>query len=97
MLRRMAVILMLLLMASGSRGDEADRPRIFLEKKIFAESSEGRKSFYEVHTVAKGESLWKILRDKVPLFPQDYSALLRAFRRANPEVKDPGIHLIQQL
>jgi len=90
MLRRMAVVLMLLLMASGSRGEEADRPKIFLEKKIFAESSAGRKSFYEVHTVAKGESLWKILREKVPLFPQDYPTLLRAFRRANPEVKDPG-------
>ncbi|MGW8284876.1 MAG: LysM peptidoglycan-binding domain-containing protein [Candidatus Deferrimicrobiaceae bacterium] len=90
MYRRMAVVLMLLLMASGSRGDEADRPKIFLEKKIFTESSAGRKSFYEVHTVAEGESLWKILREKAPLFPQDYPVLLRAFRRANPEVKDPG-------
>jgi len=90
MLRRMAVVLMLLLVASGSRGDEGDRPKIFLEKKIFAESSAGQKNFYEVHTVAKGESLWKILREKAPLFPQDYPALLRAFRRANPEVKDPG-------
>ena len=90
MYRRMAVVLMLLLMASGSRGDEADRPKIFLEKKIFTESSAGRKSFYEVHTVAKGESLWKILKEKAPLFPQDYPVLLRAFRRANPEVKDPG-------
>jgi len=90
MLRRTAFVLMILLTASVSRGDEADRPKIFLEKKIFAESSAGRKSFYEVHTVAEGESLWKILKEKVPLFPQDYSALLRAFRRANPEVKDPG-------
>ncbi|MDX1815249.1 MAG: LysM peptidoglycan-binding domain-containing protein, partial [Thermodesulfobacteriota bacterium] len=90
MVRRTAVVLVFLLMASGSRGDEADRPKIFLEKKIFAESSEGQKSFYEVHTVEKGESLWKILREKAPLFPQDYPALLRAFRRANPEVKDPG-------
>lgn len=90
MYRRMAVVLMILFMASGSRGDEAERPKIFLEKKIFTESSAGRKNFYEVHTVAKGESLWKILREKVPLFPQDYPALLRAFRRANPEVKDPG-------
>ena len=90
MLRRTAVVLMILLTASGSRGDEVDRPKIFLEKKIFAESSAGRKSFYEVHTVAKGESLWKILKEKAPLFPQDYSSLLRAFRRANPDVKDPG-------
>lgn len=90
MIRRLAVVLVLLLMASGSRGDEADRPKIFLEKKIFAETSTGRKSFYEVHTVAKGENLWKILREKSPVFPQDYPSLLRAFRRANPKVKDPG-------
>ncbi len=90
MIRRLAIVLVLLLMASGSRGEEADRPKIFLEKKIFAETSTGRKSFYEVHTVAKGETLWKILREKSPLFPQDYPSLLRAFRRANPKVKDPG-------
>jgi hypothetical protein len=90
MIRRLAVVLVLLLMASGSRGDEADRPKIFLEKKIFAETSTGRKSFYEVHTVAEGENLWKILSEKSPVFPQDYPSLLRAFRRANPEVKDPG-------
>jgi len=90
MIRRLAVVLVLLLMASGSRGDEADRPKIFLEKKIFAETLAGKKNFYEVHTVAEGESLWKIFGEKSPLFPQDYSSLLRAFRRANPEVKDPG-------
>ena len=90
MIRRLAVVLVLLLMASGSRGDEADRPKIFLEKKIFAETLAGQKSFYEVHTVAEGENLWKILGEKSPLFPQDYPSLLRAFRRANPKVKDPG-------
>lgn len=90
MIRRLAVVLVLLLMASGSRGDEADRPKIFLEKKIFAETLAGKKNFYEVHTVAEGESLWKIFGEKSPLFPQDYPSLLRAFRRANPEVKDPG-------
>jgi hypothetical protein len=90
MVRIAAVVLALLLMASGSRGDQGERPRIFLEKKIFAETSEGRKSFYEVHTVLKGENLWKIFRGKSPLFPEDYPSLLREFRRANPKVKNPG-------
>lgn len=90
MVRFAAVVLALLLMASGSRGEEGERPKIFLEKKIFSETSKGQKHFYEVHTVSKGENLWKILREKSPLFPEDYPKMLREFRRANPDVKDPG-------
>lgn len=90
MVRIAAIILAVLLTASGSRGQEGERPRIFLEKKIFSETSTGRKNFYEVHTVSKGENLWKILSGKSPLFPEDYPSLLREFRRANPDVKDPG-------
>ncbi len=89
MFRYVAAILPILLLATGSRGEE-DRPKIYLEKKIFAETSTGKKSFYEVHTVSEGESLWKILRDRSPLFPEDYSSLLREFRRGNPGVRDPG-------
>ncbi len=89
MVRRLAIALALLLMASASRGDEAEQPKIFLEKKIFTETSKGRKNFYEVHTVAEGESLWRIFSERSPIFPQDYSSLLRAFRHANPDVKNP--------
>ncbi len=89
MVRFAAVVLALLLMVSGSRGEGEERPTIFLEKKIFSETSPGRKNFYEVHTVSKGESLWKILREKSPVFPADYSSQLREFRRVNPDVKNP--------
>jgi hypothetical protein len=65
-------------------------PRIFLEKKIFAETSSGKKSFYEVHAVEEGENLWKIFGRRGPLPPEDYAALLKEFRRANPDVSDPG-------
>jgi hypothetical protein len=90
MIRYAAVFLSVLLLASGSRGEEAKRPRIYLEKKIFEETSMGRKTFYEVHTISKGETLWKILSEKSPLFPEDYPSLLREVLRANPDVKDPG-------
>ncbi len=89
MVRIAAAVLVLLLMVPGARGEDEERPRIFLEKKIFSETSEGGKSFYEVHTVSKGENLWKILKEKSPIFPADYSSLLREFRRANPDVKNP--------
>src|SRR4030067_1082545 len=62
MIRFAAVILAVLLLASGSRGEEGEPPRIFLEKKIFEETSTGRKNFYEVHTVSQGEGLWRIPR-----------------------------------
>jgi len=90
MIRYAPVVLAVLLLASGSRGEEAERPRIYLEKKIFEETSMGRKTFYEVHTISKGDTLWKILSEKSPLFPADYPSLLREFLRANPDVKDPG-------
>jgi hypothetical protein len=89
MVRFAAVLLALFLMVPGARGEEDGHPRIFLEKKIFSETSTGRKNFYEMHTVSKGESLWKILREKSPVFPADYSSQLREFRRVNPDVKDP--------
>ncbi|MBK5095048.1 MAG: LysM peptidoglycan-binding domain-containing protein, partial [Deltaproteobacteria bacterium] len=89
MVRFAAVVLALLLMVSGSRGEGEERPTIFLEKKIFSETSTGRKNFYEVHTVSKGENLWKILKEKSPVFPADYSSQLREFRRVNPDVKNP--------
>lgn len=77
-----------LLVASAPRAQEM--PKIFLEKRIFSETTEGKKSFYEVHTVSEGDTLWKILGRRSPLFPSDFGALLREFRRANPDVRDPG-------
>jgi hypothetical protein len=82
-----AAALAALLAASSPRAQEM--PRIFLEKKIFSETTEGKKSFYEVHTVSKGDTLWKILGRRSPLFPSDWGALLREFRRANPDLPDP--------
>ena len=73
---------------AGAR--EEEKPRIFLEKRVFAEDRSGKKSFYEVHAVEEGESLWKILRRRGALAPEDYAALLKEFRRVNPDVPDPG-------
>jgi hypothetical protein len=79
-----------LLLGAAAMAQDEDRPKIFLEKKIFADTSEGKKSFYEVHTVSEGESLWRILNRKNPVFPADYASLLREFKRANPAIADPG-------
>jgi len=79
-----------LLLGVAALAQEEERPKIFLEKKIFADTSEGKKSFYEVHTVSEGESLWKILSRKNLISPAEYSPLLKEFRRANPKVADPG-------
>ncbi len=71
-------------------GQEDETPRILVEKKIFAETRSGKKSFYEAHTVAEGESLWRIFRRRGPREGEDYAAFLKNFRRANPNVADPG-------
>jgi len=83
-----AAVAVLCLFVTAAQAEEM--PKIFLEKRIFADTSEGKKSFYEVHTVSEGESLWKILVRSSPLFPDDYAEAIRAFRRANPKVRDPG-------
>lgn len=93
MFRIVAAGLALLLSVSASRGVGEELPRIYLEKKIFSETTQGEKNFYEVHTVSEGENLWKILKEKSPIFPTDYSSLLREFRRANPDVKNPDVLL----
>src|SRR5512134_976226 len=81
----------LLLLAFAALAQEEGRPKIFLEKKIFADTSEGKQSFYEVHTVSEGENLWKILSRRHPLSRSDYAALLKEFQRANPKVTNPGM------
>ncbi|MBI5419663.1 MAG: LysM peptidoglycan-binding domain-containing protein [Deltaproteobacteria bacterium] len=85
----LAAVLAALLPAAVAAQEE-DRPKIFLEKRIFADTSTGKKSFYEVHTVTEGESLWRILGRKGHFSSADYGLLLKEFRRANPEVSDPG-------
>ncbi len=84
-----AAVAALVLAWGRSWAQEEQLPRIFLEKKIFAETRSGKKSFYEVHAVEEGESLWKILHRRGPLPPEDYAALLKEFRRVNPQVADP--------
>ncbi len=86
-----AAAVAVLVLAWGAAGAQEDElPRIFLEKKVFAETKAGKKSFYEVHAVEEGESLWKIFHRRGPLPPEDYAALLKEFRRVNPQVADPG-------
>ncbi len=74
--------------AAGQEGE--DLPRIFLEKKVYSDVTGGKRSFFESHTVEKGESLWKILERKEPLTPDRYTQRLKEFLRANPEVVNPS-------
>jgi len=74
--------------AAAQEGE--DLPRIFLEKKVYSETAGGKQSFFETHTVEKGETLWKILRRNEPLTPDRYAERLKEFRRANPKVADPS-------
>ena len=67
-----------------------DLPRIFFEKKVFSDTAGGKQSFFETHTVEKGDTLWKILARTAPLAPDRYAELLKEFRRANPKVADPS-------
>ncbi len=53
-----AAVAVLVLGWGAARAQEDELPRIFLEKKVFAETKSGKKSFYEVHAVEEGESLW---------------------------------------
>lgn len=90
-MRRAVLVALLFLVPAGIvHSAEEERPRIFLEKRIFAETVRGKKSYYEVHTVAEGESLWRIFSRKASFSPSDFGSMLREFRRTNPDVADPG-------
>lgn len=91
-MRRLPALLALLLLGlpgAARPATEADLPTIYLEKRIFAESTPEGKNFYEVHEVVEGESLWRILARRHPLDGRRFSRMLREFRRVNPEVRSP--------
>jgi len=86
---------MMLLLAAMLPGPVAaqegeDPPRIFFEKKVYSDTAGGKQSFFEMYTVEKGDTLWKIFRRSEPLTPDRYAERLKEFQRANPKVADPS-------
>ena len=79
-----------MLPGSAAAREGEDLPRIFLEKKVYSDTAGGKQSFFETHTVEKGDTLWKILERKEPLTPDRYAERIKEFRRANPKVPDPS-------
>ena len=70
--------------------DREELPRIFFEKKVYSDTAGGKQSFFEMYTVEKGDTVWKILQRTEPLTPERYAERLKEFRRANPKVADPS-------
>ena len=85
-----ALLLAAVLPGTAAAQEGEDLPRIFLEKKVYSDTAGGKQSFFETHTVEKGETLWKILQRNEPLTPDRYAERLKEFRRANPKVADPS-------
>jgi len=85
-----ALLLAAMLPGAAAARDGEDPPRIFLEKKVYSDTAGGKQSFFETHTVEKGDTLWKILERKEALTPDRYAERLKEFRRANPKVADPS-------
>ena len=85
-----ALLLAAMLPGAAAAQEGEDPPRIFFEKKVYSDTAGGRQSFFETHTVEKGDTLWKILERNEPLTPDRFAESLKEFRRANPKVADPS-------
>jgi LysM domain len=85
-----ALLLAAILPGAASAQDGEEPPRIFLEKKVYSDTADGKQSFFETYTVEKGDTLWKIFQRSEPLTPDRYAENLKEFRRANPKVADPS-------
>jgi len=70
--------------------EREDLPRIYFEKKVYSDTAGGKQSFFETHTVEKGDTLWKIFERNGPLTPDRFAESLKEFRRANPKIADPS-------
>jgi len=79
-----------MLPVAAAAQEGGDLPRIFLEKKVYSDTAGGKQSFFETHTVEKGDTLWKLLERNEALTPDRYAERLKEFRRANPKVADPS-------
>jgi LysM repeat protein len=85
-----ALLLAALLAGTATAQEGEDLPRIFFEKKVYSDTAGGKQSFFETHTVEKGDTLWKLLERTDPLTPDRFAERLKEFRRANPKVADPS-------
>ena len=90
--RLLPVVLLLAAMLPGATAAQEgeDLPRIYFEKKVYSDTAGGKQSFFETHTVEKGDTLWKILERNAPLTPDRFAESLKEFRRANPKIADPS-------
>ncbi|MBW6502844.1 LysM peptidoglycan-binding domain-containing protein [bacterium] len=85
-----ALLLAAMLPGAAAAQEKEDLPRIFLEKKVYSHTADGKQSFFETYTVEKGDTLWKILERNAPLTSDRYAERLKEFRRANPKIDDPS-------
>ncbi|HEY5995942.1 MAG TPA: LysM peptidoglycan-binding domain-containing protein, partial [Candidatus Deferrimicrobiaceae bacterium] len=85
-----AVAVACMLAGAACLAQEAEeRPKIFLEKKVYSSASEtGKRVFYETRTVAGGDTLWKILTSRGDLSAKGYAAQVKEFRRMNPSIRN---------
>jgi len=90
--RLLSLVLLLAAMLPGPAAAQEgeDPPRIFFEKKVYSDTAGGKQSFFEMYTVEKGDTLWKILERSEPLTRYRYAERLKEFQRANPKVADPS-------
>jgi hypothetical protein len=51
---------------AAAEGEEEERPRIFLEKKVYSDTAGGKRSFFEPHTVEKGRRSGRSWSGKPP-------------------------------
>jgi LysM repeat protein len=85
-----ALLLAAMLPGVAAGQDREELPRIFFEKKVYSDTAGGKQSFFEMYTVEKGDTVWKILQRNEPLTPERYAERIKEFRRANPKVADPS-------
>ncbi len=90
--RLLPIALLLAAMGAGAAAAQEgeDLPLIFFEKKVYTDTAGGKQSFFETHTVEKGDTLWKLLERTEPLTPDRFAERLKEFRRANPKVAEPS-------
>jgi len=78
------------MLSSLAAHGEAERPKIYLQKKVIAEKKGKKVKYFEIYKMKRGDTVWKIFVSRLEGRNAEFGIFLDAFKNANPDIPNPA-------